>query len=245
MNSVVMLHGWGMNGSVFDGLLRHLAPGGAVNTPDLPGYAASDPCAPPTLEKIAERISASAPRRCYVVGWSLGGLIALTWARSRPQQVERLALIAATPCFVQRQDWTFAMEQIVFDAFAGALRRDRVGTLERFVSLQAQGDDSARATMHDLRAALRARAAPAVDVLEQGLSILRESDLRPVLRAVEQQALVVHGEHDRLVPRAAAEYLAHTLPRAKLAVVPGAAHAPFISQTERVSGLIREFFDGR
>jgi pimeloyl-[acyl-carrier protein] methyl ester esterase len=245
MSAVVLLHGWGLGASVFDGLSRQLAAGSEASALDLPGYGAFATRAAGGLEEIAERIAASAPRRCCVVGWSLGALAALAWARSRPEQVQRLALVAATPCFVQREDWSAAMERPVFDAFAQTLGHDRAGTLERFVSLQAQGDSDARATMHALRAALRTGAAPGIEVLEQGLRILCETDLRPHLRAVEQPALVVHGDRDRLVPRAAAEHLARALPHARLAVIPGAAHAPFVSQPERVGGLIREFFDER
>ena len=245
MSAVVLLHGWGSGAAVFDGLARQLAARGDASALDLPGYGAFDTRAACDIEEIAERIAASAPRRCCVVGWSLGALAALAWARSRPEQVQRLALIAATPCFVEREDWNVAMERAVFDAFAQTLSHDRAGTLERFVSLQAQGDSDARATMQALRAALRTGAAPGIEVLEQGLRILRETDLRAHLRAVEQPALIVHGDRDGLVPRAAAEHLARALPHAVLAVIPGAAHAPFVSQPERVGGLIREFFDER
>ncbi|HEV7803330.1 MAG TPA: alpha/beta hydrolase, partial [Burkholderiales bacterium] len=80
--------------------------------------------------------------------------------------------------------------------------------------------------------------------LQRGLDVLIDTDLRAVLREIGTEALVIHGERDALVPLAAAEYLASRLPRGRLAIVPGAAHAPFVSDAQTVADLMVEFFDG-
>jgi pimeloyl-[acyl-carrier protein] methyl ester esterase len=127
-------------------------------------------------------------------------------------------------------------------AFFASLAKDTEGTLTRFISLQAQGDSKAKHVRTRLRASLAARPAPPVDVLQHGLHILDTADLRGVLGAIAQPALVVHGERDKLVPMAAAAYLAHALASGKLRVVPGASHAPFVSDPDAVSAFIAEHF---
>lgn len=240
-----MLHGWGMGAAVFAALGEHLDASGDVQALDLPGYGSSVACEPYTLERIAAHVAAVAPQRCCVIGWSLGAQVALAWARAQPEQVEALSLIAATPCFVQREDWPCAMEPPAFDEFRAALEQDVPSTLVRFCALQARGEGDARSAARRLRAALGAGSTPPRDVLASGLRILIETDLRADLHAIGQPALVVHGECDELVPSCAADYLARALPRGRLERIPGAAHAPLVSAPQRVGTLVQEFFDER
>lgn len=240
-----MLHGWGTGAAVFNVLREHLNACPDIRVLDLPGYNASSTCEPYALETIAERVSDVAPSRCCVIGWSLGAQVALAWARAKPEQVEALALIAATPCFVERDDWACAMERKAFDAFSAALEQDVAATLARFCALQAHGEDDARSTIRRLRAALEADVMPSKDVLSNGLRLLLQTDLRAQLRAIAQPVLVVHGEFDQLVPPAAAEYLARGLPRGRLQRIAGVAHAPFVSAPRCVSTLVQEFFNER
>lgn len=242
MTNVVLLPGWGMNAAVFDDLAARLSPHYPVGLFDLPGYGThtSDPY---TFEQLAMTLAARAPERCFVVAWSLGAQVALHWAHAAPRQVERLALIGATPCFVQRADWKPAVDSSVFKSFVEAVNRDCSGTLNRFISLQAHGDDSAKRVALSLRSALAARALPDADVLERGLQLLLKGDLREILHTIEQPTLVVHGERDQLVPLDAARKLAQTLRNGRLTVIKGAAHAPFVSDPDAVGRLLLEFFE--
>jgi pimeloyl-[acyl-carrier protein] methyl ester esterase len=70
---------------------------------------------------------------------------------------------------------------------------------------------------------------PVTAALHAGLRLLKEEDRRDVLADIAAPALVVQGERDRLVPMGAARFLVEHLPQARLAPVPGAGHAPFLS----------------
>jgi pimeloyl-[acyl-carrier protein] methyl ester esterase len=234
-----------MNGAVFDELAARLSSRHEVLTYDLPGYGSRAGAEPYTLERLANDIAARAPAKCFVVGWSLGAQVALAWAQTKPQQIERLALIAATPCFTQRRDWPHAVAAPVLEAFARALQSDRSGTIQRFFSLQARGDNRAKRVARRLHGVFAGSPAPDARALERGLDLLLETDLRGALAAIEQPVLIVHGERDVLAPLAAGEYLAQALPHAHLEVIPGTAHAPFISEPEIVGRVALEFFDGR
>src|SRR5206468_2604389 len=45
-----------------------------------------------------------------LLGWSLGGLVAMRWASLHPQRIARLALMCASPLFVRTPDWSHAMD---------------------------------------------------------------------------------------------------------------------------------------
>jgi pimeloyl-[acyl-carrier protein] methyl ester esterase len=238
---VVLLHGWGSSARVWDDLAARLARRMRVHVPDLPGYGATplrDSC---SLEAIADAVASSAPRRCHVVGWSLGGEIALAWALRAPRQVQRLALIAATPCFARRPGWPCATSRAVLLDFGNLLAADRAGTLARFIGVQARGDARARRVAGALQRS--SVASTAQGVLEAGLSVLLDADLRRDLRRVRQTALVLHGARDRIVPAAAGRRLAAALPEARFRLLRACAHAPFLSQPARVARALREFFD--
>jgi pimeloyl-[acyl-carrier protein] methyl ester esterase len=243
VHHVVLLHGWASHVQVFRGLARSLEKRFRVHVMALPGYGETAPCTPYTLERIADTLATGAPKRCSVIGWSLGAQVALTWASRAPQQIDRLALIAATPCFTQHPDWPHAVSREVMRQFSSAIKRDCPSVLRRFVALQSLGDTQAVRVAHRLRSALFLNPLPAQDVLEHGLEILRASDLRTLLPSIQQPVLVVHGERDAVTPCAAGRALSEALPNSRFQMLAGAGHAPFLSDPNAVAALLQEFLD--
>ena len=236
---VVLLHGWGMRASVWVDLAALLTANLRVHNVEL-----SASSGPHTLDAMVDAIAAAGAPRVIVCGWSMGGELALHWAATHAAQVARLILIATTPCFVRSPDWEHGMERAVFDGFAHDLAQDAHGTLQRFALLQAHGDTSARKIVRRLQACTAGTATSEQAALVAGLELLRTTDLRSTLPAIAQPALIVHGERDAVVPLRAGEYLQRNLPHAELAVIEGAAHAPFLAQPRAVAQRIADFCHG-
>lgn len=209
--------------------------------PELPGYRGGPLPDPYTAESLADRMARAHPTPCSVLGWSLGGMVALAWAARHPQQVEALILVGTTPVFVNREDWALGLEPEVLDGFAHALMQDPRATLLRFLALQARGGEEARAVVARLREQLLARPLPERATLAAGLELLRKVDLRPWVSAVRCPTLVVHGGHDALCPPQAGRWLAEHLPRARLALHERASHAPFLSHPEWFAATLAAF----
>ena len=241
VRELVLVHGWGASAGIWGELAAGLAPRFRIHVPDLPGYGATPPCEPYTLEALADHIAHAAPRGWGVMGWSLGGEIALAWARRAQRQVQRLALIAATPCFTSQPGWPCATSPAVLHEFGRSLAADRAGTLARFTAAQAKGDARAIQVASVLQR-FNERGAP-TDVLMAGLGVLSSADLRRELSLVRQPVLVLHGARDRIVPPAAGRRLAAALPGARFELLRACAHAPFLSQPRAVAAALREFFD--
>jgi pimeloyl-[acyl-carrier protein] methyl ester esterase len=238
---LILLHGWGMHGGVWDGVRDGLAQRFRVHAVDLPGYGASSASAPITLERMADALAQTFPQPVHVCGWSLGGAVALTWALRCPEQVTRLILVAATPCFATRSDWPYGVDAAVLREFEQGLQADYEGTLKRFLSLQARSGEDARAVMEQLRQTLFARGRPDPAALAAGLEILLHSDLRQQVTALKQPTLLIHGEHDTLVPLVAVEWLRDHIPQARLEVVKGCTHAPFLSHAREFMEQVTDF----
>jgi pimeloyl-[acyl-carrier protein] methyl ester esterase len=243
-DDVVLLHGWGTHAGVWDELASSLAQEFRVHAVDLPGHGRRPSCTPGRLEALADTLAQEMPRPCHVVGWSLGALVALAWARAAPSQIQRLVLLSATPCFVRRAGWVHGWEPEVLRAFGEQLEHDYGGTIKRFIALQVLGDDDAPRVARQLQRHVLARDDVSVETLQGGLRILLDADLRDELAGIRQPTLVVHGDRDQLIPVAAGHYLGRSIPGARFEVVTGAAHAPFLSKLPVISRLLQEFLDG-
>ncbi len=252
---LLLIHGWGMHGGIWEHVAIQLAQHFRVHCVDLPGHGfnvgrdlsrQSFVGLKPDLhlDSIVDQLSAQCNEPLTVCGWSLGGQIALRWAMHHPQQVNRLVLVATTPCFVQRPDWPCAMAAETLTEFSVALQEDYAQTLRRFVALQMHGSERERELLADVRKRMFSRGEPDGAALQHGLEILRDTDLRAQLKEIEHKTLVIAGERDRLTPPATAAYLAQALPAARLVEIKGAAHALFLSHpdifVEHLMGFMHE-----
>ena len=197
------------------------------------------------LDEIVGQLSTQFTEPLAVCGWSLGGQLALRWAQLYPAQITKLVLVATTPCFVQKDNWSCAMATETLQEFAASLLQNHTQTLKRFLALQVRGSEQERELLSDLRARLFARGEPAIAALKGGLEILRDTDLRSTLSQVTQQSLLVAGERDRLTPLAAMQYLLDAMPTAKLVTINGASHAPFLSHPQIFTQHLRNFLNER
>ena len=242
---LVLVHGWGLHGGVWKDLAARLAPRWRVTIPDLPGHGRSPmPDHGFTLADVAHGLLAACPPQAVWIGWSLGGLAALAAARQRPEAIAGLVLVSCTPRFASSPDWPHGLSPEVLAEFARDLETDYETTLIRFLSLQFGNGQAERTSLRQLRADMFSRGRPAVAALAAGLSILLSSDLRDVLPEITARTLVVHGDRDRLAKPTAAEYLARTLPNARLHRMAGAGHAPFVSHADAFAEVVEGFLHG-
>jgi pimeloyl-[acyl-carrier protein] methyl ester esterase len=241
---LLLIHGWGMHGGMWGGVAEKLAQYFHVLAVDLPGHGQSAAMAHYDLDRVVDILSAQFREPLNVCGWSLGGQVALRWAMRYPQQVQRLVLVASTPCFVRLDDWKYALSVEILEEFATNLQQNYAQTLKRFLSLQMRGSEQEREILAILRDGLFSRGEPDLFALQAGLEILRTSDLRAALPEVQQATLVLAGERDTLIPLQATQYLAQQMPNAELVKIKGAAHAPFLSHPEEFVGHMVKFLHG-
>lgn len=242
---LVLVHGWGVHGGIWDTLLPALAQHYRVTCVDLPGhgYSRAVPM-PSTLSAAALAVAEAVPAHATWIGWSLGGLIGLRAALDFPARLDALVLVSTTPRFVTASDWPHAMPPTQLQQFAVDLGRDHRQTLQRFLSLQVRGEAAARASLRQLRDAVFARGEPHPASLAAGLDILCRSDLRAELRRIRMPTLVLTGEYDRLTPPQAGRALAARIPDACCVQMPRTAHAPFLSRPADFHELLMTFLAG-
>ena len=243
---LVLLHGFALHGGLFTPIVDALAQRHRVHVVDLPGHGRSAPTATYDLSTLAATIddALDGDEPLTLLGWSLGGQVAMQWASTRPRRIRQLILVATTPSFVIRDGWPHAMTAATLARFGDELRTAYRLTLLRFLTLQVQGSDEGRRTLAQLRAHVFERGEPARDALSATLALMLRADLRPLLSHIATPALVIGGARDALVPLTATRALADALPAATHQTIEGAAHAPFLSHRREFVDSVQAFIDG-
>ena len=218
----ILIHGSGGGHRVWEPLGSRLA--GAVAL-ELPGHPDGD--ALRDVGAIGRALSDAlghvpAPR--VLVGHSLGGAAALEVARTRPDLIDGLVIVAS------------GARLPVPDHAMARLRDDFAAERERLLAGFAADPESA-----GVRAAREAIDACGPDVLLADYEACRTVDLRGRLGSVRVPVLVVAGADDRLTPPWLSEELVRELPQAHMVVIPGARHMPMADVPATLAGLIAAY----
>ena len=230
---LVMLHGWAMHGGVMQTLVDALADDCTMHVVDLPGHGYSRDCGLPLEPRACAAAIAAVTPPAIWLGWSLGGLIALTAALDMPQQVRGLAMLCATPKFVRGEGWPHGGDAALVQQLATDLETDYHGTIERFLSLEAMGSDDPRAELRHLRSLVFSRGEPDLRVLQEGIRILQDSDRRAALPDLRVPSAWIAGRRDRLVPPPAMQWSAIQC-GGSYTEIQQAGHAPFFGHADTV-----------
>lgn len=233
---LVLLHGWGLHGGVFERVAANLEADFCLHLVDLPGHGASAAAAQFDAAAIADALAGHFPLPVHLLGWSLGGLIAQHWAAQHPQQVRSLALVATSPRFVRDQGWPHAQAREAIEGVGANLDTAFELTLERFLALQMMGAPAARDTLKALKAQLFAHGRP--QGLLPALHCLLHADARALAPAIACPVGLFYGARDAITPIGAGRWLAEQLADATFYDFPQASHAPFLShETDFVEAL--------
>ncbi|MGL9759985.1 MAG: pimeloyl-ACP methyl ester esterase BioH [Symbiopectobacterium sp.] len=237
---LVLLHGWGLNAQVWQGIAARLGLHFRLHCVDLPGYGRSVGYGALPLVDMADILLAQAPEQAVWLGWSLGGLVASQAALSAPMRVSALVTVASSPCFSAHGEWP-GIKPMVLKGFKHQISKDFQRTVERFLALQTLGAGSARQDARLLKSVVLEQLMPSIEVLEGGLDILRQTDLREAMASLTLPVLRIYGALDGLVPCKVASLLDERWPDSDSVVMAQAAHAPFISHPDAFAETVCTF----
>ncbi len=229
---LTLLHGWGLNGAIWNGVRDALAQRFTLHIIDLPGHGRSHGAPVSSLNAMVDAISQAIPMRSHLLGWSLGGHCAMAIAHRYPARIDKLISVCATPRFVAADDWPQGKKPEVLADFATRLSTNYLATIRNFLALQALNQPEMRDVIRQLQEAVDTHGAPSVTSLTASLEILRVSDIRALVPEIASPALVMQGDQDVLTSIASAQWLADNLPDSTYCLIEHAAHAPFLSHRD-------------
>lgn len=204
----------------------------AAVTPE--GTVAFDYGPLPSVESFYASLAAEKPE--VVIGWSLGGQLALRAIMDGIVSPERLILIAAPFQCRATDEFTHATAAEALADSRAAFLADAEAMLKQFHALCAFGDARQREVL------LKLRKNAAVETGANWLfwfdELIRFSFLGADFSRVPETTLI-YGEADCIVPIAQGETFHKALPQATLHRLPHCAHAPHLHDAARVSSLLK------
>ena len=246
--AVVLIHGFGASLHTWEPWAHELARNHRVIRFDLPGSGLSEPdpsgdyTDARSLQLLTALLDQRGIARATLIGHSIGGRIAWTFAARHPERLDKLVLVApdgfASPGF----EYGAAAEvpvsmQLMRVVMPKPLLRM---SLEPAYANPSVLTDALVTRYHDLMLAPGSR-----NALLARMEQTRLIDPRPLLRGIQAPTLLLWGEQDAMIPYAnSSDYLA-CLPRARLVSFAGVGHLPHEEAPERSLAALLEFLDGK
>jgi len=228
VNPLVFLHGWAQSRQVWFQQFDTFPEAHFLN---LPGHGgADDVLADGWIETLVQQLP---EEPCVLVGWSLGGMLALELVRQFPQRIASLALVSTTPCFRRKKDWQPGCDDSTFAGFEAAVASSSARLLNRFFTLMLHADGLSRSDYHALAKRAVDRECPTSPAgLSDGLQLLARLDSRCRVADIFAPTLVLHGEQDAIVSVESGRWLAESISGSQMTLFPDSGHAPFLSQPD-------------
>lgn len=228
MTTLVLLHGWGATGNVWQPQAAYFQDRARVLTPTFPVWEA---------DWLADYLGELPLEECVLVGWSLGGMVlleALNGHQGTPPG--GLVLAGVAPVFCRRPDYPWGQSPAVVRAMRRGVKENPGQVLAEFVAqclAPTEGEFGAQA-----QAAFGSP--PALESLIAGLDYLLTRDLRPLLPGLPPGAVIVQGQEDRIVLPAQGRVLRDQLSEARSYDLPGVGHLPFLTQAPEFNRIVEE-----
>ena len=257
--TIVFIHGFPFDGSIWNLQLEALPPGWRGVAPDLRGFGHS-PLGVGSLPRgreggagvaypeeavlsmdvaaadVAELIERYADGPAVVCGMSMGGYVAFALLRQRPELVRGLILMDTRPGpdDDEGRENRRRMASTVRTAGSAPVAAAMLGSLISDTTRQHHPD-----LVGKLRSIMEGTAPETIVAALAGMAA--RHDFTHELPQLDLPALVLVGAEDTITPPDLSRAMAAALPRARLEIIDGAAHLPGLEKAPVVNRLIADF----
>ena len=246
---LLLLHGFSGCGEAWgEGLLRRLSLERRVLAVDLPGHGGSDAPERPArcaldevLLDLTELLDTLGISRAVWVGYSMGGRVALGAAVHHPDRISRLILESASPGLESEPERAARRESD--EALAARIETRGIEEfVEHWTDLPLFATQ--RALSAEIREAVRTRRLrnrpEALAACLRGLGAGSQPSFWNELGRIGAPTLVLAGSEDSKYRRIGAR-MSEGIPKANLAVIPGAGHATHLEAPGEWLDAVEEF----
>ncbi len=223
---LVLLPGTLCDARVFEPLQDRLAP---LRTQVLQTHQAR------SLEEAAAQVLERAPQQFALLGFSLGGMVAMEVALRARGRVCALALLSTTPLAVPPERHADRLADVDAARDMGMARFVRERLWPKY------GDGSREEAMLPLLQQMAESLDHTAFALQTEMA-LRRTDYRTRLKEIHLPSLVIGGTADALCPPAVQHELATSLAGSRLVLLPGAGHFTLLEQPDEVAAAVAAWF---
>ncbi len=230
---LVLLHGYPLDRAIWDEVAQMLEGEHDLIIPDMRGFGVSDVMEADRsimayASDVAGLLERLRLRRAHVVGHSMGGYVALAFARSYPLQTAGIGLVASQAVADSEE------RKAARHATGQKIIQDGVNWVVEEMSPKL----SARAEVQVLVRNIIARQRP------MGLAVALDAmagrlDSSDLLSSFSAPAVIIHGTADELIPVERGREMRLLLPAAHYLELPGVGHMPMMENAAAVAEALR------
>jgi 3-oxoadipate enol-lactonase len=227
---IIFLHGYPLDHSIWMPLIPLLETNARLIMPDLRGHGQSPaPNGVYSMELLSADILSLMNdlkiEKAILAGHSMGGYVALAFARDHPDRLAGLALVASH-CYADPSDRL----QARLDT---ADRVEKTGSILFIAENMLPNLTSNMEIQNKLKPIIEnTKPAGVVGVLR---GIARRKDTSDVLVNIDVPAVIIAGEEDRIIPIDRMRQMANLMKKPWLEIIPHAGHMPMMEKPKGLS----------
>jgi len=238
---IVFLHAFPLNRTMWRAQEEALSSQFRIITIDLRGYGESD--APPghhTLDQAAEDVRTLldhlAIQQAVLVGLSMGGYILFAFYRKYANRVKALVLAdtRAQADTVEGKEGRLQMAQVAYQKGSSAIADIMIPKLLSPATIRTKPE-----IVQMVRTMIEGNRVSGITA--DLMAMAERPDSIPLLTQITCPTQVIVGELDQATPPSDAKLMAEQIPRARLAIIPNAAHLANFEQPDMFTRIVRSF----
>lgn len=247
---IVFLHGWGTNGGVFKRQIDFFKDYATVIAPDIYDiiniYPHEISHTDKTIENIAEmiidaEISRHDIKDLIVVGWSLGGALAVKLSQKLADITKGIVLCGFNPVFVKSDTNQYGIRTLAIDKLKKRLEGSALNAIEEFIKLVLYGYQNSIDLELFKKIVLNRIDEGKKDSLIYTLSLLEHGDYTKDIKDIIVDTLIINAKDDKLCKKGAVEEMSKNIKNCELKFINGSSHATFFTDSDIFNNILKEF----
>ena len=239
--AVVMIHGLGASGHIWQAQKDFLETNFQVVILDLPGHGKSA-WMPVTLTEMAvdirQILSSIGIFQFSLIASSMGGLVALELYRQVASDIGRISLVGSIPKFAKGPCYPAGLELDKIRTLSRQFDGDYASILDIFFRSLFTMKERGKERFKWVKEIGRNEPLPQREALKSFLDILEKTDLRDRVASVSCPLQFITGTEDYICSRAAMDWVAGHTHNARFDFIEGCGHLPFLVEAEEYNRLL-------
>jgi 3-oxoadipate enol-lactonase len=230
---LVLLHGYPLDGSIWSEVVPLLTDRFELIIPDLRGFGESTIVDPSSMmdtyaSDVARLVDHLGFEKAAVAGHSMGGYVALAYAKNHPDRISGLGLISS-----QTLADTPERKQGRYDT-ANQVAAKGIGVVVEAMTSKFTPDERVRAVAQSVMEQQRPNG-----IIGALKAMAEREDLSALLADFKYPVVLVHGDADALIPIERAREVKNAIPQAHLVELKGVGHLPMLEAAGETAKALR------
>ncbi|MBI5078754.1 alpha/beta hydrolase [Candidatus Saganbacteria bacterium] len=180
------------------------------------------------MEAESRKLVESLREKTILVGWSMGGMLAMTAAVQAQDRVCGLVLVSTTPKFIRAAGFHPGLSPVLLRRLERKIEAEGVSAFHKLIFKEEESEG--REAIPPARA-------------KKELAELARLDFRGILPQIKIPTLILHGDRDEICPPSAAIFMREKICGSELVIFPGVGHALMLEIPQLFNSHFKKFME--